>query len=122
MRSSTSVVLVFIMSADDLRRVHDSSDDRIRRRDNAWAIPFCQGRVADGVDIPGRCGLPPLCPPPSGKSVPALVSVTKYTSDFKSFLDSRRFACMLQDGEKFDFIDARFGGRHDTILGAWRKC
>lgn len=32
-----------------------------------------------------------------------------------------RFACMHQDGQKLDFIDAYFGGGHNTALGAWQK-
>lgn len=64
------------MSTDDRRRVHDSSDDHVRRRDDVTAFTFRQRRATDGLDVPGCSGFPPLCPPPSGEFVPAPVSVT----------------------------------------------
>lgn len=107
------------MSKDDWRRVYDSGEDQVHRRDDIRVIPFSHGGVVDCADIPGRSSLPPLCPLPSGEAASAPVSVAKYISIFKSFLDSRRFAFVHQDGKKLDIIDAaRCAGTHDTALSS----
>lgn len=84
-------------------------------------MPFRQGRVDDGEDGRGSSGRRPLCPPPLGIYISAPDSATIYISHFKAFLDLRRVAWMHRDGETLDFTDTRFGGKHDTALGAWRK-
>lgn len=48
----------------------------------------------------------------------ALVSVAEYHDKFRLLLDARRFAAMYPEGDKLDFIDACYGGRHNTALGA----
>lgn len=109
------------MSTDDRRSVRDFRDDQVRRLDDVWDIPFRQRHVADIVNVLGRFGMPHLCPPPSGDFVTTLVSVTKYISDFKPLLDSRQFAWVHQDDEKYDLTSTHFGGRHDPAPGAWIK-
>lgn len=47
-------------------------------------------------------------------------SVTAYFDKFCSLVDARLFAAMPRNSDKLDFIDVRYGGRHDTTLGAWK--
>lgn len=105
------------MSTYDRRSVQYSSDDRVCRCEDVRAILFCQGRVADSVNVFGRSSLRPQFPPTSGKFVAASEIVGKYISHFKSFLDLRQFKSMHQDGEKLDLIDASFGATYETALG-----
>lgn len=43
--------------------------------------------------------------------------MTENIDGFSLFLEARQFAAMLQDGDIFDFVEARFDSRHDT--GPW---
>lgn len=51
---------------------------------------------------------------PSGDFVAAPVDVTRYPSTLCLLLDARPFTAMPQDGDTFDFNDARYEGRDNT--------
>lgn len=115
------------MSADNLGSALNSGSDHVVRRRDDSAQPFRQGRsINDGEANDGdfhgcSAALFMLRPPPSGVSIFVSVTVTEYISRFSFFLNVRKIAAMHQNDDRLDFVDVRFGERHDTALGAWKK-
>lgn len=117
---SASVIHSFSMSTHDCRSVRHSSEDHPFRRKDVLIQPSCQGRNFYAGDADGSASSP-VGTPLSGNSVVAPVNVTEYVNRFWSFLDALWLAAMHQDGDRFKFIDARYGGRHETALRACKK-
>lgn len=59
--------------------------------------------------------------PACGDSFVAPITKTKYVARFTSFLDAQRIAAMHQDGDRLDFVVARYSASHDTRPGPWKK-
>lgn len=110
------------MSVDDLRSIHDSSDNHPVCGRDVPCKPFCQGPVANGGDAdsgdandfaPSSLGSTP-----SGNSVVARVILTKLTAIFRLSLEACRLAAMQQNGDELNFVNACLDERYDTAFDA----
>lgn len=96
---------------------YDARDDQPFRRGDDPAQSFRQERVANGIDATDGSAFSPLGLSPLRDAAAKTATEKEHAAKCSSFLDSRRFTAIHQDGDKLYFIDARNSARHYDALG-----
>lgn len=107
------------MFADNRRSARDSSHDYPFCRKDALIHLSHERRAVNGGDAHGFAASLPGAPP-LGEMDFSQVNSTKYVDSFRSFPDTWQLSAIYQDDD-LDFVDSRYGGRHDVVFAAWEK-